>query len=89
MTAPKLTQAQAALNILSERDSLKASRERDVAELQNALLEVGSLKALNAGLLAALEQIAEAERLETGTFVCDFDTLQGVARVALAKARAS
>jgi len=40
-------------------------------------------------MLAALETIAKSERLETGTFVCDFDTLQSVARAAVAKAKGS
>ena len=38
-------------------------------------------------LLAALKTIANSEELKTGTFVCDFQTLQGVARAAIAKAK--
>lgn len=36
-------------------------------------------------LLAALRTIANSEQIEGDTIVCDFDTLQGVARSAIAK----
>lgn len=39
-------------------------------------------------LVAALESIADAEPMDTDAFICDFDTLQGIARAALAKAKA-
>lgn len=38
-------------------------------------------------ILAALETIVNSEEMETGTFVCDFQSLQSVARAALAKAK--
>ena len=49
--------------------------------------EIDRLKAENAELVKALEIIVNSEPLETGTFVCDFSSLQSVARAALAKAR--
>ncbi len=38
-------------------------------------------------LLAALETIANSEPMDGDSFVCDFDTLQSVARAALRKAK--
>lgn len=38
-------------------------------------------------MLAALEAIAEAEEFDGDSFVCDFQTLQGIARAAMAKAK--
>ena len=40
-----------------------------------------------AALLAALEAIANSEEFHGDSFVCDFDTLQSVARAAIAKAK--
>jgi hypothetical protein len=37
-------------------------------------------------LLAALQSIADSEEYDGDSFVCDFATLQGVARAAIAKA---
>ena len=45
------------------------------------------LVAMNKELLAALEVIAASEEFHGGSFVCDFETLQGVAREAIAKAK--
>ena len=42
---------------------------------------------MNKELLAALEVIAASEEFHGGSFVCDFETLQGVAREAIAKAK--
>lgn len=42
---------------------------------------------MNQELLAALEVIAASEEFHGGSFVCDFETLQGVAREAIAKAK--
>lgn len=36
-------------------------------------------------LLAAMRAIANSQQLDADSFVCDFDTLQGVARAAIAK----
>lgn len=47
------------------------------------------LVAMNKELLAALEVIAASEEFHGGSFVCDFETLQGVAREAIAKAKAA
>ena len=47
------------------------------------------LVAMNKDLLAALEVIAASEEFHGGSFVCDFETLQGVAREAIAKAKAA
>ena len=49
--------------------------------------EAARLIAAAPDLLAALEIIVNSEELETGTFVCDFQSLQSVARAARAKAR--
>ena len=45
------------------------------------------LVAMNKELLAALEVIAASEEFHGGSFVCDFETLQGVARDSIAKAK--
>lgn len=37
-------------------------------------------------LLAALQTIADSEPFDGESFVCDFETVQGIARAALAKA---
>ena len=58
---------------LQREDELTAERDR--------------LLSINAELLAALEIIVNSEELHTESFVCDFDTLQSVARAAIAKAR--
>ena len=42
---------------------------------------------MNQELLAALEVIAASEEFQGDSFVCDFETLQGVAREAIAKAK--
>ena len=42
---------------------------------------------MNQELLAALEIIVASEEFHGGSFVCDFGTLQGVARAAIAKAK--
>ena len=42
---------------------------------------------MNQELLAALEIIAASEEFHGDSFVCDFGTLQGVARAAIAKAK--
>ena len=43
---------------------------------------------MNKGLLEALEVIAASEEFHGDSFVCDFETLQGVARDSIAKAKA-
>ena len=45
------------------------------------------LVAMNKELLAALEVIAASEEFHGDSFVCDFETLQGVARDSIAKAK--
>lgn len=68
---------------------------RDVLEFQPEWEDVSSdrldadaaLIAAAPEMLAALEAIAEAEEFDGDSFVCDFQTLQGVARAALAKAK--
>ena len=67
-------------------DWQRAERVRIAAAPETAA-ERDRLKAVNAELVGALQTIANSERLETDTFVCDFDTLQGIARAALARAR--
>ena len=42
---------------------------------------------MNQDLLAALEIIVASEEFHGDSFVCDFGTLQGVARAAIAKAK--
>ena len=42
---------------------------------------------MNQELLAALEIIVASEEFHGDSFVCDFGTLQGVARAAIAKAK--
>ena len=42
---------------------------------------------MNKGLLEALEVIAASEEFHGDSFVCDFETLQGVARDSIAKAK--
>ena len=37
-------------------------------------------------MLRALQTIADSEQFDGGSFVCDFETLQNVARAAIAKA---
>ena len=46
--------------------------------------ELGCMNTAEQKLREALKQIANAEPFETESFVCDFDTLQGIARHALA-----
>ena len=48
---------------------------------------VAGLIAQRDELLAALEIIAASEEFHGDSFVCDFGTLQGVARAAIAKAK--
>lgn len=48
---------------------------------------VAGLIAQRNELLAALEIIAASEEFHGDSFVCDFGTLQGVARAAIAKAK--
>lgn len=55
-------------------------------QLERIAYERDNLRRINADLLAALQKIADAEPLDTDSFVCDFDTLQGIARAAIAKA---
>ena len=45
------------------------------------------LVAMNKELLAALEIIAVSEEFHGDSFVCDFETLQGVARDSITKAK--
>ena len=45
------------------------------------------LAQMNQELLAALEIIVASEEFHGDSFVCDFGTLQGVARAAIAKAK--
>ena len=44
---------------------------------------------MNKELLAALEVIAASEEFHGDSFVCDLETLQGVARDSIAKAKAA
>lgn len=44
---------------------------------------------MNKELLEALEVIAASEEFHGDSFVCDYETLQGVARDSIAKARAA
>ena len=48
-------------------------------------LQLEKITAENAMLRKALETIVNSEPLDGPSFVCDFDTLQSVARAALAK----
>lgn len=48
---------------------------------------IAALMAAAPDLLAALETIAKSEPLDTDAFICDFDTLQSVARAAIARAQ--
>ena len=48
--------------------------------------ELLNVKAQRDELVAALKLIVDSEPCDTGSVVCDFETLQGVARAALAKA---
>ena len=45
------------------------------------------LVAMNKELLEALEVIAASEKFQGDSFVCDFQTLQGVARDSIAKVK--
>lgn len=54
----------------------------------NADMLRAALIAAAPDLLAALKCIADAEEFNGDSFVCDFETLQGVARAAIAKAEA-
>jgi len=47
---------------------------------------IAALMAAAPDLLAALETIANSEPLDTDAFICDFDTLQSVARAAISRA---
>jgi hypothetical protein len=47
------------------------------------IADAPALYAENERLRAALREIEEAEAFDTETFVCDFDTLQSIARAAL------
>ena len=57
------------------------------APICHAINSHDELVAMNKELLAALEVIAASEEFHGGSFVCDFETLQGVAREAIAKAK--
>ena len=61
---------------------VKLSIRLDAAEAY-----IKSLEALRDEMLAALERIANAEELDGDSFVCDFQTLQSIARAAIAKAK--
>jgi len=54
--------------------------------MEHAINSHDELVAMNKELLAALEVIAASEEFHGGSFVCDFETLQGGAREAIAKA---
>lgn len=59
-----------------------ANRDQSTAEANAALIAAAP------DLLAALKCIADAEYFDGDSIVCDFETLQGVARAAIAKAEA-
>jgi hypothetical protein len=59
-----------------------ANRDQSTAEANARLIAAAP------DLLAALKCIATAEYFDGDSIVCDFETLQGVARAAIAKAEA-
>ena len=71
----------------SSSDQTMAQLLADIEQISCAgFSERDRLKVINADLLAALAVIANSEQLKTGSFVCDFETLQSVARTAIARA---
>ena len=66
-------------NLHTDMDKLEVA-------VHKMIIENDRLKAINAELLAALRIIVDSEPLETGTFVCDFQSLQSVARAAITAA---
>ena len=63
------------------------AEQLEVSPLGGVLNGVAGLIAQRDELLAALEIIAASEEFHGDSFVCDFGTLQGVARAAIAKAK--
>ena len=63
------------------------AEQLEVSPLSGVLNGVAGLIAQRDELLAALEIIAAYEEFHGDSFVCDFGTLQGVARAAIAKAK--
>ena len=87
-----------AYTLKSELDKLYRVREvnnhtlmcsgNDVADYAaHAINSHDELVQMNQELLAALEIIVASEEFHGDSFVCDFGTLQGVARAAIAKAK--
>ena len=63
------------------------TEQLEVSPLGGVLNGVAGLIAQRDELLAALEIIAASEEFHGDSFVCEFGTLQGVARAAIAKAK--
>lgn len=63
------------------------AEQLEVSPLGGVLNGVAGLIAQRDELLAALEIIVASEEFHGDSFVCDFVTLQGVARAAIAKAK--
>ena len=78
--------------IVSEFDCLADYSGEPFGEVEcryaaHAINSHDELVAMNKELLAALEVIAASEEFQGDSFVCDFQTLQGVARDSIAKAK--
>ena len=71
--------------IMAKLETLSADNARLQTERDIALMESIRVDSENAMLREALETIVNSEPLDGPSFVCDFDTLQSVARAALAK----
>ena len=57
--------------------------------IAHAINSHDELVQMNQELLEALEVIAASEEFQGDSFVCDFETLQGVARDSIAKVKAT
>ena len=58
-----------------------------VASIRDTARELKDARGVVADMLAALVAIADAEEMDGDSFVCDFQTLQGIAHAAIAKAK--
>ena len=57
------------------------------AGMEDPAEEIAELKRQRDELLAAMKTIANSEEFHGDSFICDFDSLQSVARASIAKAK--
>ena len=57
------------------------------AGMEDPAAEIAELKRQRDELLAAMKTIANSEEFHGDSFICDFDSLQSVARASISKAK--